>query len=181
MNNFILSDRVKLWIDQIRTQGVDTLWQRLSDVEREELQAFGMQFENGFKLEEEQRWQEVANHYKFLAEKFPAYSDVAISRASFIISEKINKAIRLYNQGVQAYESKMYTKAVRFFEMALATDKNMEKALYNLAMANKMIYISDPKKFRENKLLAIDKFKKLLELNSSNAIAKAQIDYLSKL
>jgi len=72
-------------------------------------------------------------------------------------------------------------KAIQYFGLALMIDSRMEKALYNLAMAYKLAYISDPKSSSEFKILAIDNFKKILQVNPHHTLAKAQLDYLKNL
>ncbi len=175
------SERVRAWTDQIRTQGMEALWQRMTDAEREDFTAFARAFDEGFELELQHRWQEAADLYKTLSERHPAYSDISISRASFIVSDKINRAIRYYNQGVQAVEAKLLTKALQLFDLALNVDRNMEKALYNLGMTHKMLYVTDPVSGKHHRITALDTFKRLLDRNPAHARAAAQVEQLKRL
>lgn len=176
-----IPDRVKAWIGQVRTQGFDALWHRLGEDERVELVRFASEFDRGFQLEMESRWQAAADRYQTVGEVYPAYGDIAFQRAAEIVSEKINHAIRYYNQGVQALEAKMYTRALQFFDLALNIDPHMERALYNLGMAHRMMYIVDPMGHKMEKVLAQDAFRKLLKVNPDHHRAAAQIDQLERL
>ncbi len=176
-----IPDRVRAWVSQVRTAGFDALWQRMNDEERGEMAQFAAAFDRGFQLEVEGRWQAAADRYQSAGESFPAYADIAFQRAAQVVSDKINRAIRYYNQGVQALEAKMYNKAMQYFELALNVDPSMEKALYNLGMTYRMLYIGDPVGHRLDRASAIEVFKRLLRLNPDHARAAAQIDQLSKL
>src|SRR5688572_13889320 len=91
------SPRVRTWTNQIRTQGFEALWGRLSDDERKEFEAFASEFDLIQNRETAGKWQSAVDAYKGLAQKFPPYADIAVSRASFVVAEKINRAIRYYN------------------------------------------------------------------------------------
>ncbi len=176
-----ISEHVKTWTGQIRTQGCDALWHRLSDEEREEFEIFGRKMDEALSMELDHHWQNAADRYKFIAEEFPAFSDIAIARASHIITEKINRAIRYYNQGVRSVETRQYNKALQYFDLALNVDRNMENAMYNLGMTHKIVYISEPGKNPLAKISAIDTFKSLLKKNPRHAKAAAQIEQLKGL
>jgi tetratricopeptide (TPR) repeat protein len=176
-----LSERVKAWVSQVRTQGFQALWDRMVETEREELAVFGRELDAALELEIEHRWQAAADRYRGIAERFPAYSDIAVARATHVIDEKINRAIRYYNQGIQTVEARQYQKALQYFDLALNVDHNMERALYNLGMTHKLIYISNPAQNTGNKISAIDTFRKLLARNPRHVKAAAQIEQLSKL
>lgn len=176
-----ISSELKAWVGQVRTQGFDALWDRLIDSEREEFARFAAEFDQCFELEAAHHWQDAADKYATLSEIYPAWSDVAVGRASHIVSEKLNRAIRYYNQGIRSVELRQYTKALQFFDLALNIDQNMHIARYNLGMTHKIIYISDPAKNRLNKLSAVETFKKLIEINPRHAKAAAQIEQLDRL
>lgn len=181
MSSGSISDRVRLWTGQIRTQGFDALWSRLVDAERDEFVLFARDFEAGFEEEIEQRWQSAVDRYRRLAERFPAWSDIAMGRANQVIADKINRAIRYYNQGVQAVEAKAYLKALQYFDLALSVDQHMERALYNLGMTHKYLYVSDPVANKLHRLTAIETFKRLLKQHPHNLKAAAQIEQLERL
>lgn len=181
MDAIEIPERFRAWVSQVRTAGFETLWQRLGDEERIDLARFATAFDGGFQKELEGRWQEAADAYQDAAERFPAWSDIAVARAGQVVADKINRAIRYYNQGVQALEAKMYPKAMQYFELALSVDPLMEKALYNLGMTHRMLFIADPVGNRIEKASAVEVFKRLLRLNPQHTRAAAQIDQLNKL
>lgn len=176
-----IPERVRAWISQVRTAGFSTLWQRMGDAERQEMIRFASAFDRGFQLEVEGRWQDAADCYRTVGEQYPAWADIAFQRAGQVVNDKINRAIRYYNQGVQAMEARMYAKAMQYFELALNVDPFMEKALYNLGMSHRMLYIADPVGQRLERAAAIEVFRRLLKMNPDHARAAAQIDQLSKL
>lgn len=176
-----LSSVVRSATEQIRTNGVDALWLRMTDQEREEFCVFAQEFDLVYKLEVDQRWIEAVDGYKSLAEKYPALSDIAVGRAAHLVAEKINRAIRYYNSGVQALEGKMYNKAMQYFDLALNVDPFMERALYNLGMAHKFNYVADPKLNRMSRHSCIETFKKLLKMNPGHVKAQAQVEQMQKL
>lgn len=176
-----ISERVKSWSGQIRTQGFDALWNYLSPEEREEFELFARELDQAFELEASHCWQDAADRFQTVAEKFPAWSDIAVGRASWIVSDKLNRAIRYYNQGVQCVEQKQYNKALQYFDLAINVDQNMQIAHYNLGMTHKIIYVSDPAAGRLNKISAVETFKKLLKINPNHAKAAAQLEQLKKL
>ncbi|RMH54306.1 MAG: hypothetical protein D6679_13950 [Candidatus Hydrogenedentota bacterium] len=176
-----ISVRVQAWTDQVRAQGFEALWHRLSDEEREEFVRFASRFDEILALEAEKRWQAAVDAYQGLAESFPPYSDVAIERAGYLVNEKINRAIRYYNNGVRALEAKMYNKAMQYFDLALGIDPYMERALYNLGMAHKLNYLANPEANHLSKVSAIEAFKKLLKINPGHLRAAAQVEQMSRL
>jgi len=176
-----VSTELKAWVTQIRTQGFEALWDRLIDSEREEFTRFAKEFDQCFDLEIAHHWQDAADRYATIGEVYPAWSDVAVARASHVVTEKLNRAIRYYNQGIRSVELRQYEKALQFFDLALNIDQNMHIARYNLGMTHKIIYISDPAKNKLNKLSAIETFKKMLGQNPRHAKAAAQIEQLQRL
>lgn len=176
-----VSEQIKSWTGQVRTQGFDALWQRLADEEREEFELFAREMDEAFAMETDHHWQNAADKYTFIADRYPAFSDIAIQRGALIVTDKINRAIRYYNQGVRAVETRQYNKALQFFDLALNVDRNMENAMYNLGMTHKIIYISEPAKNPLSKISAIDTFKGILNRNPRHAKAAAQIEQLKRL
>lgn len=176
-----ISESVKAWTGQVRTQGFDALWSRMDEREREEFGIFCSAMDKAFAMEAEHHWQDAADVYTSIGEKHPEWSDIAVARASYIVSEKLNRAIRYYNHGVRCVEQRQYGKALQYFDLALNIDQNMQIARYNLGMTHKIMYISDPAANKLSKISALDSFKALLSINPHHAKAAAQVEQLSKL
>lgn len=176
-----VSTAVRSWTDYVRTRGFDTLWQRMTDADRDEFVSFARDFDGVLLLEDGKRWQHAVDIYKTLADKWPAFADIAIQRAAFLVDEKINRAIRYYNTGVRAMEMKKYDKALECFSLALHIDPFMENAIYNAGMAHKTKYVIAPQKNRSAKVLALDCFRRVLDLNPAHRKARAQLEQLERL
>lgn len=169
------------WASEVRTQGFDALWSRLGDGERETLNSFAAHFNEVYAMELDLRWQDAVNAYKGLADDVPEFGDIAIARAGFIVRDKINRAIGYYNNGVQSLQAKNFARAAQCFEMALNVHPSMIQALYNLGIAHRSVYVTDPSRAKDNRHHALDAFKKLLRLQPENDKVKAQIEYLRRL
>lgn len=153
----------------------------MPDEEREEYLLFAKELDTGYETEKKQRWSSAIDYYKSVAAQYPAFSDIAIERAAMLVNEKVNRAVKYYNNGVRALQNKQYHKALQYFDLTLSVDPYMEKAQYNLALAHKFLYIAEPVSNKHNRVAAIDAFEKVLDLNSGNFKAEAQIEQLKRL
>lgn len=181
MSKPTFSPFIRAWTDRVRTRGLDALWDTMSDNERATFRTFALNMDNIAKLEESNRWQQSTDEYRKLGENTPEFADIAVERAGWIVSEKINKAIRHYNNGVRALELRSYQKAIQSFDLAIHVNPFMERAHYNLGMTHKMMYLGDAESYPDSRLAAIEVFKRIGEQFPGHTKSAAQIQQLENI